>query len=50
VFGRPLQVPPGTVAAVAPARGAALLDRIASEVYRSQEDVLDLAPDPDRSG
>ena len=36
VLGRPLQVPPGTVAAVASAPGAALLAGIASEVYRSQ--------------
>ncbi len=49
VLGRPLQVLPRTLAAVAAARGAALLAGIASEVYRSQEDVLGLAPEPDRS-
>jgi xylulokinase len=49
VLGSPLRVLPGAVGAVASARGAALLAGTASGVYRSQEDVLALAPDPDRS-
>jgi xylulokinase len=49
VLGRPLLVLPGALAAVASARGAALLAGVASGVYRSQEDLLALAPDPDRS-
>jgi xylulokinase len=47
VLGRPLRVLPGGVAAVASARGAALLAGAASGVYRSWEDIL--APDPDLS-
>jgi xylulokinase len=49
VLGRPLRVLPGAVAAVASARGAALLAGSASSVYKSWEDVLALAPDPDLS-
>ena len=49
MLGRPLRVLPGAVGAVASARGAAFLAGTASGVYRSQEDVLALAPDPDRS-
>jgi len=48
VLGRPLRVLPGAIAAVASARGAGLLAGVASSVYRSQEDLLALAPDPDR--
>jgi sugar (pentulose or hexulose) kinase len=40
---------PGALAAVASARGATLLAGAASGVYWSQEDLLALAPDPDRS-
>jgi xylulokinase len=47
VLGRPLRVLPGGVAAVASARGAALLAGAAAGVYRSWEDIL--APDPDLS-
>jgi xylulokinase len=47
VLGRPLRVLPGGVAAVASARGAALLAGAAAGVYRSWEDFL--APDPDLS-
>jgi xylulokinase len=47
VLGRPLRVLPGGVAAVASARGAALLAGAATGVYRSWEDIL--APDPDLS-
>jgi xylulokinase len=46
VLGRPLRVLPGAVAAVASARGAALLAGSASSVYKSWEDVLALAPAP----
>src|ERR671910_3653203 len=49
VLGRPLRVLPGGVAAVASARGASLLAGASSGVYRSWEDVLALAPDPDLS-
>jgi xylulokinase len=49
VLDRPLRVLPGALAAVASARGAALLAGVASGVYRSPEDLLALAPDPDRS-
>jgi xylulokinase len=49
VLGRPLRVLPGGVAAVASARGAALLAGSASGVYKSWEDVLALAPEPDLS-
>ena len=49
VLGRPLRVLPGMLAAVASARGAALLAGAASGVYRSPEDTLALAPDPDRT-
>ena len=49
VLGRPLRVLPDALAAVASARGATLLAGTASGVYRSQEDLLALAPDPDRS-
>jgi xylulokinase len=45
VLGRPLRVLPGTLAAVASARGAALLAGVASGTYRSPEDLL--APEPD---
>ena len=47
VLDRPLRVLPGTLAAVASARGAALLAGAASGVYRSPEDMLALAPEPD---
>jgi xylulokinase len=46
VLGRPLRVLPGAVAAVASARGAALLAGSASSVYKSWEDGLALAPAP----
>jgi xylulokinase len=49
VLGRPLRVLPGEVAAVASARGAALLAGASSGVYKSWEDVLALAPEPDHS-
>jgi xylulokinase len=49
VLGRPLRVLPGMLAAVASARGAALLAGAASGVYRSPEDTLALAPNPDRT-
>ncbi|HLL98910.1 MAG TPA: xylulokinase [Rubrobacteraceae bacterium] len=49
VLGRPLRVLPGGVAAVASARGASLLAGASSGEYRSWEDVLALAPDPDLS-
>jgi len=48
VLGRPLRLLPGAIAAVASARGAALLAGVASGVYRTAEDTLALAPDPDR--
>jgi xylulokinase len=48
VLGRPLRLLPGAMAAVASARGAALLAGVASGVYRTAEDTLALAPDPDR--
>jgi xylulokinase len=47
VLGRPLRVLPGAVAAVASARGAALLAGVASGVYGSPGDIV--APEPDRS-
>ena len=46
VLGRPLRLLPGAMAAVASARGAALLAGVASGVYRTAGDTL--APDPDR--
>jgi xylulokinase len=49
VIGRPLRVLPGGVASVASARGAALLAGAASGAYRSWQDVLALAPEPDHS-
>lgn len=49
VLHRPLRMLPGGVAAVASARGAALLAGAASAVYPSWEDILALAPDPDHS-
>jgi xylulokinase len=48
VLGLPLRVLPARMAAVASARGAALLAGIASGVYRTAQDTLALAPDPDR--
>jgi xylulokinase len=47
VLGRPLRVLPSAVAAVASARGAALLAGVASGVYGSPGDIV--APEPDRS-
>ncbi|HEX4993005.1 MAG TPA: FGGY-family carbohydrate kinase, partial [Rubrobacteraceae bacterium] len=47
VLGRPLRVLPGAVAAVASARGAAILAGVASGVYRSPGDIA--APEPDSS-
>jgi xylulokinase len=47
VLGRPLRLLPGAMAAVASARGAALLAGVASGDYRTPQDIL--APDPDRS-
>jgi xylulokinase len=49
VLDRPLRLLPGGVAAVASARGAALLAGSASGVYQSPEDILALAPEPDRT-
>jgi len=46
VLGRPLRLLPGAMAAVASARGAALLAGVASGVYRTAGDTL--APDPGR--
>jgi xylulokinase len=47
VLGRPLRVLPGGLAAVASARGAALLAGTASGVYGPSEEIL--APEPDHS-
>jgi len=49
VLGRPLRLLPDSVAPVASARGAALLAGLASGVYRTTEDTLDLAPEPGRT-
>jgi xylulokinase len=49
VISRPLRVLPGGVASVASARGAALLAGAAFGAYRSWQDVLALAPEPDHS-
>ncbi len=49
VLGRPLRVLPGATAAVASARGAALLAGCASGAYQSPEDILALAPEPELS-
>ncbi len=49
VLGRPLRLLPAATAAVASARGAALLAGSASDFYRSPEDIIALAPEPDRS-
>jgi xylulokinase len=48
VLGRPLQLLPDAVTSVASARGAALLAGVASGAYRTVEDTLPLAPDPDQ--
>ncbi len=49
VLGRPLRLLPDGVASVASARGAALLAGLASGVYRSVGDTLDLAPEAVRT-
>ena len=48
VLGRPLRLLPDTIAPVASARGAALLAGLASGAYRTAEDTLAFAPEPDR--
>jgi xylulokinase len=49
VLGRPLRLLPDAIASVASARGAALLAGVSSGAYRTVEDTLPLAPDPDRT-
>ena len=49
VLGRPLHLLPDSVAPVASARGAALLAGLASGVYRTTGDALDLAPETVRT-
>ena len=49
VLGRPLRLLPEGVAPVASARGAALLAGLASGVYRTPGDTLDLAPETGRT-
>ena len=49
VLGRPLRLLPEGVAPVASARGAALLAGLASGVYRTPGDTLDLAPETGRA-
>ena len=49
VLGRPLRMLPDDVAPVASARGAALLAGIASGVYETAEETLQLAPEPGRT-
>jgi xylulokinase len=49
VLGRPLQLLPDEISAVASARGAAFLAGLAAGVYSSPEDTLPLTPEAERS-